>query len=257
MAEDATAKPSSMVTVSAGTFWMGCRPESDSTCEEDEKPGGEVFLGGFGIDRTEVTVAQYAVCVDSWVCKEPDSDGEDDNWGKSGRESHPVNSVSWTDAKAYCGWAGKRLPTEAEWEKAARGTDGRTYPWGNGPATCSRAVMRDAGRPGCGKDSTWPVGSKPSGASPYGALDMAGNVWEWTADWYDAAYYAERPAKNPRGPSIGSDRVRRGGSIGSDRVRRGGSFVNSASGMRAPYRYAYPPAARSHVIGFRCARSLP
>lgn len=121
------------------------------------------------------------------------------------KSDHPVNCVDWDQAVAYCQWEGKRLPTEAEWEKAARGTDGRIYPWGNTAPDCNRAQYGKCG------GQTVSVGTKPAGSSPYGVLDMAGNVDEWVADWYDSDYYAQSPSENPKGPSSGQHRGARGG----------------------------------------------
>ena len=190
----------SMVLVPAGEFWMGCS-RRDSSCDGDEKPGRKVYLDAFEIDRTEGTVAQYRACVEAGRCPHPQTD-EYRNWGKSGRDDHPINGVSWSDANTYCRWAGKQLPTEAQWEKAARGTDGRVYPWGDEKASCRYAVMDDGGS-GCRTFGTMPVGSKPAGASPYGALDMAGNVLEWTADWYAKHYYGKASSRNPPGAAGG------------------------------------------------------
>ncbi|MBI4704545.1 MAG: formylglycine-generating enzyme family protein [Deltaproteobacteria bacterium] len=240
-----------MVLVPAGDFWMGCAPQ-DWGCGDDNMRH-QVYLDAFYIDRTEVTVAQYRSCVNARGCTAdhltewglPGSlkPGEECNWNKSGRDSHPINCVDWSQAEAYCRFAGKRLPTEAEWEKAARGTDGRIYPWGSAAPSCHYAVMDDGGH-GCGRDSTSPVGSKPAGASPYGALDMAGNVWEWTADWYGKAYYAASPERNPTGPSGGSLRVLRGRSWD----------LHHAMNFRASKRDWFVPEDRSRAQGFRCAR---
>ena len=227
-----------MVSVPAGTFLRG-----SSSGDADEKPQRRVYLSAFSIDKHEVTVAQYRRCVRGGRCSKAKT-GTYCNWSQSGRGQHPLNCVNWAQAKAYCAWAGKRLPTEAEWEKAARGTDGRTYPWGNAQASCQRAVMREGGS-GCGKKSTWPVGSKsPAGDSPYGAQDMAGNVWEWTADWYGKSYYSGAPVRNPEGPSAGPGRV-----------VRGGSWDSIARYVRAANRSYSTPADRTSNLGFRCART--
>jgi formylglycine-generating enzyme required for sulfatase activity len=202
-----------MVYVPEGEFLMGSTDaqveEAVQMCKgcpqeyfEAEMPRHTVALDAFWIDQTEVTNAQYRKCLDAGVCRKPVY------WDNSdfSAPDQPVVGVTWNDARTYCEWAGGRLPTEAEWEKAARGTDGRTYPWGNEPATCERVSYG-----GCvGKAS--PVGSYPTGASPYGALDMAGNVWEWVADWYAEHYYSRSPDHNPQGPDSGGVRGLRGGS---------------------------------------------
>jgi len=256
-----------MVYVPAGEFLMGSASK-DMFANPNEKPQHTVYLDAFWIDQTEVTVAKFRsfVQVDgyqttaeeqgwayAWVesAKEwqkvngadwqhpfgPGSDVEDD---------HPVVQVSWFDAVAYCAWVGGSLPTEAQWEKAARGTDGRIYPWGNVfdgiflnycDAHCENGdrTFDD------GYQFSAPVGSYPAGISPYGAFDMAGNVWEWTADWYDDDYYADSPARNPGGPVSGQYRVLRGGSWNHDR-----------SGMRTVYRLESPPGSRVDNFGYRC-----
>jgi len=215
-----------MVLVPAGEFYYGCNESVDTECKDEEKPGKRITLPAFVIDETEVTVSAYSACVRAGACTNPNTKGYC-NWERSGRDDDPINCVDWHQAKAYCEWAAKRLPTEQEWEKAARGTDGRKYPWGNEYASCARAVM-DEGPDGCGRRSTWPVGSKPSGASPYGALDMMGNVWEWTSSWYSSEK--------------------------KGRALRGGSWGIDPGGVRASYRYGRDPSARYGSGGFRCAK---
>ena len=232
-----------MVLVPGGSFPRGSTKGSD-----DERPRRSIHVDAFQIDRQEVTVARYRKCVQAGGCTAPGTAGAC-NWGQSGRDDHPVNCVDWDQARKYCAWAGGRLPSEAEWDKAARGTDGREYPWGSAKPTCERAVMDDGGF-GCGQNRTWPVGSKPLGDSPYGAHDMAGNVWEWVRDWYRKDYYGSSPARNPQGPSSGETRVVRGGSWSGS-----GSRGGNAEDMRAANRFSISPARRNAGVGFRCVRA--
>ena len=225
---DTPSAPPGMVYVPAGEFIMGS-DEGDS----DERPMHTVYLDAFYIDKTEVTNDQYRKCVEAGACDTPRKTTYYDN---ADYAQHPVVYVTWNDADAYCRWAGKRLPTEAEWEKAARDTGGRTYPWGGG-IDCDHAQYR-----GCG-EGTVPVGSKPKGASPYGALDMAGNVWEWVADWYDSGYYSQSPGRNPPGPDSGEERV-----------VRGGSWLRNQWSARCADRLWYIPWYRPDDVGFRCTR---
>jgi sulfatase modifying factor 1 len=230
-------KKSILVPVPAGTFWMGCDVQTDSQCEDDEKPGVEVGVAAFSIDRYEVTVTEYRRCVQAGRCS---TDGFTEykgcNWGKTGRDNHPINCVNWYQAEAYCHWANKRLPTEAEWEKAARGKDKRKYPWGN---------IWDAKQANTSEikiGETAPVNSYSSGASPYGVYNMIGNVAEWVQDWYDKGSYAHRVTnQDPRGPNSGYDKVLRGGSW------------QSSIQLRTSDRDKANPAYRHASIGFRCA----
>jgi formylglycine-generating enzyme required for sulfatase activity len=244
---DAPPSPSlpEMVQVPGGAFYRGCNDALDGACDRHEAPGAKLNLAPFDLDTTEVTVAAYTECVKAGRCSAVANFSPTCNWGVPHRDRHPINCVTWDQAREYCEYVHKRLPTEAEWEKAARGTDGRVYPWGNAPASCDYAVMGQTGVNGCGRGKgTWAVGSKPKGVSPYGALDMAGNVAEWVADWYDGAYYQSAPSKNPAGPSSGTMRL-----------FRGGSYYDGTREIRVSHRERREPGLRNGAIGFRCARS--
>jgi len=232
----ANALPDGMVLVPAGSFIMG-----DDDGEPDERPAHRVALAAFAIDRDEVTVAQYKGCVAAGRCRAPR--------GTVGADDEPVTWVSWSDADAYCRFVGKRLPSEAEWERAARGSDGRRYPWGD-DADCARANFgnyRGEGR--CPRNPGRPVavGRFPTGASPFGARDLAGNVWEWVADAYDARYYARSPSRDPRGASP---------TASSRRVVRGGACCSMFGLPRAANRLAFPPDYADDDLGFRCAADV-
>jgi formylglycine-generating enzyme required for sulfatase activity len=199
-----------MVYVPAGEFLMGSSDE-DPDAEDYEKPQHTVYLDAFWIDKLEVTNAQYRQCVEAGACQAPwpCERGEAQSYDDPAKGNHPVVCVNWNKAQDYAAWVGGRLPTEAEWEKAARGTDGRLYPWGDSPPDCGKANYS-----GCWEVAAaemLPMGSHPDGASPYGAMDMAGNVFEWVADGWDEGYYSGSPARNPQGPESGSVKVVRGG----------------------------------------------
>ena len=229
-----------MVLVPSGEFLMGNQAEEDA-------PPHRVSLDAFYIDRYEVTNARYLKFVEATRHRAPQHvvDPQYDLWAgttlSQGVADLPVVNVDWFDAAAYCRWAGKRLPTEAEWEKAARGTDSRLYPWGNEAPSLARLNFS---RRWQGVHTLQPVGNYEAGNSPYGAQDMAGNVWEWVGDWYDAGSYAAGPARNPQGPSSGSSKI-----------LRGGSWTNSADSVRATHRREEDPDMRNSDSGFRCARS--
>lgn len=241
-----------MVYVPAGEFKMGSEKYGSG-----EKPVHTVNLGAFWIDQTEVTNAMYARCVAAGECdphRSTKSYTHDSYYGNPEFDEYPVVYVSWSDAKAYCAWADKRLPTEAEWEKAARGEDRRTYPWGNewDVRTTLRLNFSDKNDPIDPSDTvaddgyadTAPVGNYLNGASPYGAYDMAGNVWEWVADWYGENYYSTSPLSNPLGPNSGTERV-----------VRGGAWNDPAEGVRSANRGRGPSSANNSRVGFRCSRN--
>jgi formylglycine-generating enzyme required for sulfatase activity len=229
-----TAAP--MVPVPAGEFEMGCTDNLGGCMEGGmDLPAHAVVLSAFEIDKTEVTQAAYAACVVAGACTRPSGR----RYTPDRTPTFPVTEVSWEQAVRYCAWVGKRLPTEAEWEKTARGTDARMYPWGDAAPTCALATFE-----GCG-DGPRPVGSTPAGASPYGALDLAGNVQEWVADFYSSTDYAAGPARDPGGPNRGNS----GHSV------RGGGYRYDAWHLRSAVRL-WDPGAPADDLGFRCARSL-
>ena len=257
-----------MLLVPAGDFTMGSDAGADLTeCRKfrsdctrswfiDEEPPHLVYLDAFYIDKYEVTNALYAACVGAGECLPPKmttSYTRASYYGDPQYGDYPVVHVDWNMANAYCEWRGARLPSEAEWEKAARGTDGRIYPWGNafddGLANfCDRNCPlpdRASTSYDDGYTDTAPVGAYPGGVSPYGIFGMAGNVWEWVADWYSAKYYSRSPDRNPPGPDAGQDRVIRGGSWNR--------YVNH---LQTANRRGYDPTLAYGSIGFRCARDI-
>ncbi len=264
-----------LVCVPAGDFLMGST-DGDGDAADDEKPQHRVYMDAYWMDQTEVSNAMFAAFVSATgyrTTAEEEGTGyaytgsewawvEGANWQHplgpgsdlNGKEDHPVVQVSWDDAAAYCAWAGRELPSEAEWEKAARGSSGQIYPWGNtfdcrlgnfDDETVVDSYVVQGGENCDGYPVTSPVGIFPSGASPYGVLDMAGNVWEWTADWYDENYYSSQTTwRNPAGPASGEYRVLRGGSWNSD-----------PWSVRAALRVRYAPDGRFISLGFRCRLS--
>ena len=233
--------PVSMVTIPAGEFLMG-NPEGKGRA--DEWPQRTIYLDAFAIDQVEVTNERYMAFVTITGHRNPPNPyGTGPLVSIKGIEQLPVVQTTWYDAKAYCAWAKKRLPTEAEWEKAARGTDGRLFPWGNEPATPKRANFD---REWEDEKTLYPVGSLPDGDSPYGVKDMAGNAREWVSDWYDADYYKHAPERNPQGPD----------KKGVVRSIRGGSWHSPLADITTSARGRGGFALQTHGTGFRCARSL-
>jgi sulfatase modifying factor 1 len=245
--------PDAMACIPGGPFLRG----SDQG-KEDARPAATVWVETFYMDLNEVTYSEYQQCVAEGKC-----DKAGPNYSDFNHPRQPITGVSWYDAVKYCKVRGKHLPTEAQWEKAARGADGRTYPWGNEPATCERAVLKDKRGRSCGvpkkgkkpeKGRPWDVGSKP--AAIFGLWDMAGNSWEWVYDWYSKSYAdcsGSCLGVNPKGPCNGDEKCpghRR-------RVVRGGSWYWEADMATTYYRRAHVPGNDPfHHFGFRCAAGV-
>jgi formylglycine-generating enzyme required for sulfatase activity len=256
------AAPAGMVYVPTGAFIMG---SSAAEGHPDETPPHRVCLSGFYIDKHEVTNAQFKEFTEAsgyvTEAEKGASAADDRTWRHPyGPESnaedmpnHPVVCISWNDANAYALWAGKRLPTEAEWEKAARGTDSRRYPWGNAAPTGTLANIADKSIELAWSNASLndnhrmasPVGSFPDGKSAYGIEDMGGNVWEWCFDWWSSTYYETGASNNPVGPESGEFKV-----------VRGGSWFSGADGARAAQRMHFRPNGSSAAIGFRCVKDI-
>lgn len=245
------------VFVPEGEFIMGSNP-GDPYFWGAEAPMHKVYLDAFWIQKAEVTNSMYHVCVEEGACPPPSkasSRTHKDYYDNEIYQDYPVINVTYASATAYCEWIGGRLPTEAEWEKAARGTDGRLFPWGNDDIQDNFANLCDANCTNLntpelelndGYEEIAPVGSFPSGSSPYGAMDMAGNVLEWTSDWYAIGYYENSPSENPTGPASGNKHP-----------VRGGSWSSLRDGMRPSARSSKSPNESSDLIGFRCAQNDP
>ena len=238
-----------MLVVNAGDFLMGTNQGFDP-----EGPAHVVYLSAFYIDKYEVTNAQFRAYARAAGASLPPETGNP----LFSNDRQPVVGVTWAEADAYCRWRSGRLPTEAQWEKAARGTNGRTYPWGEEAPGGEYAIMDLGGR--CGRTNwanpsagpvpgefchTMAVGSRPRGASPYGLLDMAGNAWEWCSDWYDDTYYGRSPREDPSGPASGTFRV-----------VRGSSWHHLPHYLKTSARFRFYPDQRGNFIGFRCVRDV-
>jgi formylglycine-generating enzyme required for sulfatase activity len=246
-----------LVCVPAGEFLMGAA-EDDPFAKDDEKPQHKVYLDAYWIDRAEVTNVNFGKCIAAGVCHPKQYDKTATTFIPypihPDYQDYPALLYEFEPAADYCQWAGRQLPTEAQWEKAARGTQALLYPWGNDLLDCTRAnyyacniiTNDDSTAPRCGYSKyckTTQVGDYLTGASPYGALNMAGNVWEWVADWYQPDYYANSPKNNPSGPTDGDHRVIRGG--GAKSLSQELRTTNRASGA--------PEHFMDGQMGFRCA----
>ncbi len=245
--------------VPAGAFLMGAQstdpgaPGYDPRARPEEAPPHQVSLPSFWIQRQEVSTSEYQFCVQEGWCSEEAvaTSGGFSNYGQQTRRQYPINSVTWAGAVRYCAFLGARLPTEAEWEYAARGTSGRAFPWGDEPRCGVKndhptELATDPGREEtCHNEGTVPLG-RLRGTSEAGVMGMAGSVWEWTADWYAADAYATHDAASPRGPVSGTRRVQRGGGWTSE----------DAFELRSAARGGLKPDDKFNDVGFRCVRDL-
>ena len=249
---------SGKVTIPAGSFSMGCDKDLEGECPEDTVPVHEVALSSYVMDKFEVPVELFELCIAENVCTNDNEDephyrtsAESDkcNIGNPERKNHPANCVTWHGAKAYCEWLGKRLPTEAEWENAAKSGKAQIYPWGNEPAaSCDNTVMKGSAN-GCGSNTTSPIGSKVAGVSEQGVFDLSGNVSEYTEDWYEKKFYSTEEASkaDTQGPAEPEgDKLK---------VVRGGSYVYGENRARASFRGSAKLDDPAIDFGFRCVSS--
>jgi formylglycine-generating enzyme required for sulfatase activity len=233
LAQHGIAQPEGMVVIPAGEFWMGAEDGL-----KDARPLHRVYLSSYWLDKYEVTNARYRRCVEGGGCTPPkDRQAFDD----LERAQHPVTNITWNQARSFCQWQGRRLPTEAEWEKAARGTDGRRYPWGNDwnivKSRVSNAVAADA---------IESVGRQAASSSPYGVVDLIGNASQWVKDWYAEDFYQSSPTRDPQGPLRGSFRV-----------LRGGEWNEKPSNLQSSYRGWDEVTYWGPTLGVRCAEDVP
>jgi formylglycine-generating enzyme required for sulfatase activity len=257
--QDSPMDGMTMMYVPEGKFMMG-----DNGADATSKPEHEVYLDAFWIDQTEISNGMYAKCVTAGICSEPASKKStnlSDYYGNSEYDNYPVIYVSWLQAKDYCEYVGRQLPTEAQWEKAALGTDGRKFPWGD-------SIEDYSGNFSPLKNGYRPVRSYPEGASPYGALQMSGNVYEWVADWFDKAYYLSQESwMNPTGPADAEQRSVRGGKFYITYEDRNKTIkgqwriiheeIEITENFSSTFRMSWKPDGVSHLIGFRCAANAP
>lgn len=236
-----------MVRVPGGRFFRGAQhvdpiaKNYDKDAADDEGPVREVTLTPFWIHKLEVSAGEFIECVTQGGCKAADVDRSGGLFTGAGQYDHPINGVTWQGAADYCRWIEGRLPTEAEYEFVARGTDGRRFPWGDEPPSCPKTIMNN----GCGAGGTSLRDFTGGGAVLFGALALAGGVWEWTGDWYSADAYRTGGTTDPRGPSTGLQRV----------IRGGGWMSTDAVELRSAYRAQLAPDSRMPDVGFRCVRS--
>lgn len=239
-----------MSCIPAGVFIMGyngfTKEEDTLKPIKDTFPEHKVYLKSFWIDKYEVTFSEYMECVKAKFCTFAKP-----NYTGFSEPQQPMVGVNWYQAKTYCEWKGKRLPTEAEWEKSARGENGDIFPWGNEDISCEKAIIEENQKKGCGKGTTWPVGSR--GSYRYGLYDMAGNSWEWVWDWYSDSYQScgiDCLKDNPKGPCDGE----RNCPGHYKKVVRGGSWWWSGEFAKGYNRRAHNPENTPfHHFGFRCA----
>ncbi len=245
------APPGCMMKITSGTFPMGAQATDseaanfDRSAQTDEAPVHEITVNGFWMHAYEVFAGHFDLCVQAEACKESDvnTKGGFFTYGDRSRREHPINGVTWQGAHDYCQWIGGRLPTEAEWEYAARGTDGRRFPWGNRRPRCPSSVYNN----GCQTGGTGNLGGPtPGEKEAFPLLNMAGNVWEWVADWYAPNAYQKHRRNNPTGPKSGTEKVHRGGGWDNNDIRQ----------LRSAGRAKVDPTMKLYDLGFRCVRDL-